>query len=126
LKPPTAGSVSHGGVFEKTIEPDKKVDTMKRIMSALAIASTMLAVPAFAQADKSQPAKPDVSVPSGQNSGAGVQGYPGNKNGPAAKEGTVGSSSGNNPTVKDQDASNIKGLPGNKSGPAVKKPSEPR
>jgi hypothetical protein len=122
LKPHKAAGVSNSGVLEKTIEPDMKVDTMKRIMSALAIASTMFVVPAFAQADKSPAAKPDVSSPSGQNSGAGIQGYPGNKNGPPANQGTVGSSSANNPTVKDQDAANIKGLPGNKSGPPAKKP----
>ncbi len=95
---------------------------MKRIICALAIASTTLAFPAFAQGDK-----PNVSVPSGQNSGAGIPGYPGNKNGPAANKGTVGSSAAmkpDNPTVRDQDAANIKGQPGNKSGPPAKKPSD--
>ena len=94
---------------------------MKQITRALAIASTvMLAAPAFAQADK-----PVIKAPSGQNSGAGVPGYPGNKNGPPANKGTVGASSATNPTAGDQDAANVKGLPGNKSGPAVRKPSDP-
>lgn len=100
---------------------------MKQITRALAIASTvMLAAPAFAQADKPQADKPDIKAPSTQNSGAGVPGYPGNKNGPATNKGTVGSSSATNPTVGDQDSANVKGLPGNKSGPPAKKPSEPR
>src|SRR5207247_7877676 len=41
-----------------------KVNTMKRIISGLGIAFTMLALPAFAQTDK-----PNVSVPSANNSG---------------------------------------------------------
>ena len=93
---------------------------MKQIIGALAIASTMLAVPAFAQADK-----PNVQAPSGQNSGAGVQGYPGNKNGPPANQATVGSNAATTPNARGEDAANVKGLPGNKSGPATKKPSEP-
>jgi hypothetical protein len=100
------------------------VNTMKRIISALAVALTTLALPAFAQTDK-----PNVSVPSANNSGAGIAGQPGNKNGPAANKGTVGSSTATNPenpTVSNQDAANVKGLPGNKSGPPAKKPSDQR
>src|SRR5689334_12898589 len=59
------------------------------------------------------------TAPSAQNSGAGIAGAAGNKNGPAARQGTVGSAS-QNPSVQQQDSSNIKGLPGNKSGPPVK------
>jgi hypothetical protein len=95
---------------------------MKQIIGALAIASTMLAVPAFAQ-DKPQD-KPNVQAPSGQNSGPGVQGYPGNKNGPPANQATVGSNAGTNPGMQSDDATNVKGLPGNKNGPPAKKPSE--
>ena len=63
MKPRTAAGVFHGDVFENAIEPDGKVDTMKQITRALAIASTvMLAAPEFAQADK-----PDIKAPSGQN-----------------------------------------------------------
>ncbi|RXT53688.1 hypothetical protein [Bradyrhizobium betae] len=58
--------------------------------------------------------------PSAQNSGAGIAGAPGNKNGPPARTGTVGSSS-QNQSVQEQDPSNIKGLPGNKSGPPAKR-----
>ncbi|TMJ78006.1 MAG: hypothetical protein E6G79_23660 [Alphaproteobacteria bacterium] len=97
---------------------------MKRIISALAVALSTLALPAFAQTDK-----PNVSTPSAQNSGAGIAGQPGNKSGPPAKKGTVGSSSTSNPenpTASNQDAAKVKGLPGNKSGPPAKKPSEQR
>lgn len=94
---------------------------MKWIVSALATALALTA-----SATVAQTTKPDVSAaPSAQNSGAGIAGQPGNKNGPAAKPGqTVGSSSDSqqNSTVQQQDTSNIKGLPGNKSGPAAKQP----
>jgi hypothetical protein len=55
------------------------------------------------------------------NSGAGVQGMPGNKSGPAAKpqQNPSGQSSGVN-----QDPSKVPGLPGNKSGPAPQKPAK--
>jgi hypothetical protein len=59
------------------------------------------------------------TAPSAQNSGAGISGSAGNKNGPAAQKGTVGSSQ-QNLSVQEQDPSNIKGLPGGKSGPATK------
>ena len=95
---------------------------MRSVMSTLAVALTLSAPVALAQT-----AKPDVSgAPSARNSGAGIVGQPGNKNGPAAKSGdTVGSSSNanqQNPTLQQQDTSNIKGQPGNKSGPAAKQP----
>ena len=58
--------------------------------------------------------------PSAQNSGAGIAGAAGNKNGPSADKNTVGSSS---PPIsaKEQDPANVKGLPGNKSGPPAKR-----
>jgi uncharacterized membrane protein len=95
---------------------------MRPIASALVFALALSAPIAVAQTTK-----PDVSgAPSAQNSGAGIAGQPGNKNGPAAKPGeTVGASSNSNqqnPTVQQQDTSNIKGLPGNKSGPPAKEP----
>lgn len=62
------------------------------------------------------------AAPSAQNSGTGVAGAAGNKNGPAADKGTVGSAGGNL-SVQEQDPSNVKGLPGNKSGPSAKSPS---
>lgn len=55
--------------------------------------------------------------PSAQNSGTGVSGAPGGKNGPPASSATTGS----NQSVQQQDSSGIKGLPGNKSGPPAKK-----
>lgn len=96
---------------------------MKRIMTASTLTLTVLSPAASGQTNK-----PDVSsAPSAQNSGAGIPGQPGNKNGPAVKPGeTVGSSSAtdqHNPTVQAQDPSNVKGLPGNKSGPPAKQPS---
>jgi uncharacterized protein with LGFP repeats len=91
----------------------------------ISLAALTLAV--SAPAALAQTTNLDVSAaPSAQNSGAGIAGQPGNKNGPAARPGdTVGSTSGANqinPTVQQQDTSNIKGLPGNKSGPPAKRP----
>jgi hypothetical protein len=60
------------------------------------------------------------TAPSAQNSGAGISGASGNKNGPAPEKGTVGSASQNLPT-QEQDPANVKGLPGNKSGPPAKR-----
>src|SRR3954453_1245939 len=97
---------------------------MLRIISLIALGLATLAVPVSAQTDK-----PNVSAPSANNSGAGIAGYPGNKNGPAANKGTVGSSQATNPvspTVGNQDAAKVRGLPGNKNGPAAKKPSDQR
>jgi hypothetical protein len=51
------------------------------------------------------------------NSGAGVQGMPGNKSGPAAKKNQNEQSTG-----VSHDQSKVPGLPGNKSGPAPEKP----
>ena len=96
---------------------------MKWIVSLAALALAATAPAALAQT------KPDVSAaPSAQNSGAGIAGQPGNKNGPAVTPSdTVGSSSTmnqQNPTVQQQDTSNIKGLPGNKNGPPAKRPDQ--
>ena len=93
---------------------------MKRILSTIVFSLAVTALPALAQTNNS----PNVSTPSGQNSGAGVSGYPGNKNGPAVK-GTVGSgtsTSQQNSAVQQQDAAKIPGMRGNKSGPAENKP----
>jgi hypothetical protein len=89
---------------------------MKRIIGVLVLASVTLALPASAQTDK-----PNVTAPSANNSGAGIAGQPGNKNGPAPNKGTVGSATNQeNPAVSNQDPANVKGLPGNKSGPPAK------
>jgi hypothetical protein len=90
-------------------------------MTASAIALAMMTTGALAQQTTTNP-----PVPSSQNSGAGISGAPGNKNGPAAQQpGTVGSATNNQTdrTVKDQDAAGIKGQPGNKNGPPAKTPS---
>jgi hypothetical protein len=55
------------------------------------------------------------------NSGAQVQGLPGNKSGPAARP--PGQSPSQNNT-QSQDWSGAKGLPGNKSGPAQQPPKQ--
>jgi len=63
------------------------------------------------------------TMPSGQNSGAGIPGKPGSKSGPAVKpsgETTGSDMSDHNRAVRQQDSSKIPGQPGNKSGPAVK------
>ncbi|MGJ4949298.1 hypothetical protein [Bradyrhizobium sp. HKCCYLS20291] len=94
---------------------------MKPMISLIACAFVVSATSALAQGGQ-QPTNP----PSAQNSGAGIQGAAGNKNGPAAtSSGTVGSTSTinqQNPNVSAQDPSNIKGMPGNKNGPPAKKP----
>jgi hypothetical protein len=108
-----------GGGRSQGVGAAMEVDVMKMMVSVVAVMLATSLVAASAQN------KPDVSVPSSQNSGAGIQGAPGNKNGPPAQKGTVGSaatSSQNDQTVKDQDSANVKGLPGNKSGPAPRKP----
>ena len=92
---------------------------MKLFVGALAVAFALSASGASAQTSQPNAA----NAPSSQNSGTGIAGQPGNKNGPAGKPGdTVGSSSGTNSTVQQQDTSSVKGLPGSKSGPAAKKP----
>jgi len=91
---------------------------MKAVLSMAILALAISAPPALAQTTS-----PGVSTsPSAPNSGAGVAGQPGNKNGPAAKSGdTVGSAAGaQKPSDQTQDTSNIKGLPGNKSGPPAR------
>jgi hypothetical protein len=67
-------------------------------------------------------AQPDATTAtSAGNSGTGITGAPGNKNGPAAtSDTTTGSNAQPNSTVQQQDSAKVKGLPGGKSGPAVK------
>lgn len=89
------------------------------------LSMAILALAISAPAALAQTTSPGVSTtPDAQNSGAGIAGQPGNKNGPAAKPGdTVGSAAGanqQNPANQTQDTSNIKGLPGNKSGPPAR------
>lgn len=93
---------------------------MNPMVSLVAVAMIAWSAAAFAQGEQ-----PNTAPPSAQNSGAGIQGAPGNKNGPPANKGTVGSSATterHNPNVSAQDPSNIEGKPGNQSGPAMKAP----
>ena len=113
-----------------------------RILTATVLLTAALVTPTMAQTQSSgasgyvqdqdkagttaqppnQPYKTDTSQdPSGatsaQNSGAGISGAPGNKNGPAARQGTVGS----NTSTQQQDPARVQGMPGNKSGPPAKR-----
>src|SRR5262249_11906708 len=99
------------------------VAMLKLLTGAAAIA--IVALPASAQTT-TPPARGQVTVPSGQNSGAGIPGKPGSKSGPAAKSSpeTTGSDmSDHNRAVRGQDSSKIPGQPGNKSGPSPSPPS---
>jgi hypothetical protein len=80
----------------------------------------MLASPALAQA----PASSAVKTPSAQNSGAGIPGQPGSKNGPSVNPGKdqTATSQQTNPTTSLQDTAKIPGKPGGKSGSAVMPP----
>jgi hypothetical protein len=63
-------------------------------------------------------------TPSTPNSGAGIPGQPGNKNGPPANAaGTTGSASSPNVSPSKEDAAKVPGKPGGKSGPPVMPPS---
>jgi hypothetical protein len=90
--------------------------------TTLIIASLALAI--SSPAALAQTTNPGVSTaPSAPNSGAGIAGQPGNKNGPAVNStNTVGSAADANRKNPAEDASNIKGLPGNKSGPPARQP----
>lgn len=94
------------------------------MMKLIAVAATLafFAGPALAQTNNGT-----MPVPSAQNSGAGIAGQPGNKNGPPAKQQTTGASSSTssaeNPT-RQEDSAKIPGKAGGKSGPTVKPPRE--
>jgi len=98
---------------------------MLRLLTG-AIALATVTLPASAQ-NTAPSGGGQVTVPSGQNSGAGIPGKPGSKSGPAAKpsssETTGSDTSDQNRAVRQQDSSKIPGQPGNKSGPAVTPPS---
>src|SRR5437763_2330855 len=65
---------------------------------------------------------PQVTVPSGQNSGAGIPGTPGTQSGAVPNSGTGGSNA-TNEAVREQDPGKIRGLPGTESGGTVFPPS---
>ena len=84
-----------------------------RLSRAIAILA-MVALPALAQTP---------TPPSSQNSGVGISGQPGGKNGPAPN--STATNEQKNPPTQLQDTSKVQGKPGGKSGPAVKPPSKP-
>jgi hypothetical protein len=86
----------------------------------LAGCAAVLAATLPASAQTSPGSAPQVTVPSGQNSGAGNPGMRGTESGPAPN-GT--GSNATNEAVRGQDAAKIPGLPGSKSGPPVHPPS---
>ncbi|WGS22601.1 MULTISPECIES: hypothetical protein [unclassified Bradyrhizobium] len=92
---------------------------MRTSTIALLIAGVITAGPTLAQTAAQNHAGA-TSSPSAQNSGTGIHGAQGSKNGPAPGQSTVGSNS-HNQHVQQQDSSKVKGLPGNKSGPPAKR-----
>src|ERR1700757_5402346 len=88
--------------------------TMKLLQAAALL--VLIASPAFAAENITTPSN---NVPGPQNSGAGIAGQPGGKNGPAAKvQGQVANSDQTNSTTRLQDTAKIPGKAGGKSGPA--------
>jgi len=98
-----------------------KITMTIKMMSAIMFALTMSALPAMAHTSAH-----DVSIPSVQNSGAGIPGLPGDEDGAAVQpESVLGSGAAlrpHNATVRELDAASIPGLPGTESGPSVKTP----
>jgi uncharacterized membrane protein len=91
---------------------------MKLLQAAALLA--LIASPAFAAQNT---AGPD-NAPSAQNSGVGIAGQPGGKNGPATNaQGQVAHSDQANSTTHLQDTAKIPGQAGGKSGPAVMPPA---
>ena len=89
---------------------------------ATASALALLALPAMAQTGTSTQ-----SPPSAQNSGTGITGAPGSKNGPALNQsGTTGTGSGesdHNKATQQRDSAKVPGMKGGKSGPAERSPN---
>jgi membrane protein implicated in regulation of membrane protease activity len=85
---------------------------MKALVAAALAILAFSVLPAMAQTTSTQPSN-------GQNSGTGIAGQPGGKNGPAAKS---HANDQTNPTTREQDSSKVQGKPGSKSGPAVTPP----
>ena len=92
-----------------------------KVLQATALLA-LIASPALALAQNTT--TPSNNGPSAQNSGAGISGQPGGKNGPAANaQGQVANSDQTNSTTRLQDTSKIPGKAGSKSGPAVMPPT---
>ena len=84
---------------------------MTKLPMFAAILAMLWAASASAQSTTPTPISP--------NSGAGVQGMPGNKNGPAVTPNAPSNSSAGQSGLQN-DVSKVPGAPGGKSGPAVK------
>jgi opacity protein-like surface antigen len=92
---------------------------MKLLQAATMLA--LIASPALAAQNTTTPSN---NAPSAQNSGAGISGQPGGKDGPASTmQGGASNSNQTNPTTRLQDTSKIPGKAGGKSGPAVMPPT---
>lgn len=92
---------------------------MKLLHAAALLA--LIASPAFAAPSTTGSSD---NAPSAQNSGVGIAGQPGAKNGPATNgRGQVANSNQTNPTTHLQDTAKIPGQTGGKSGPAVMPPA---
>lgn len=107
---------------------DQEGAEMLRSFAATVATLALLALPVAAQTPPAN-TPGQGTAPSGQNSGAGVPGLPGNKSGPAVRSpsGTSGAATGStsqqDPSVRQQDTSKVPGMPGSKSGPAERPPS---
>jgi hypothetical protein len=109
---------------------------MTRLLTGVAIATLLAAMPAMAQTSK-EPSNTGTTA-GATNSGPGVQGPPDTRTGPSTKGAAAedkfkipsadGDSSGEmgteNTTTPAQDSSGVKGLPGNKSGESMKEPAD--
>jgi hypothetical protein len=92
-------------------------------LSRAAALLALIASPVLAQ-NTTTPSNDRLNGPSAPNSGAGISGQPGGKNGPATKaQGQVANSDQTNPTTRLQDTGKIPGKAGGKSGPAVLPPT---
>ena len=108
-------------------KPLLEIDMMKW-MGSVAVALAMSTLTASADAtnphvpsvQNSGTAIPQVTTPSAGNSGAGIAGFAGNKNGLAAQPGMGRFGTVTNLAVAEQDPANVKGLPGSKSGPPAR------
>ena len=92
---------------------------MMKSLSVIAFALTMTALPALARTTN-----PKLSIPSAQNSGAGIPGLSGTEDGRAVQPGPGATARRYSFAIRDQDAAGIRGLPGAEAGSAVKPPSQ--
>lgn len=98
---------------------------LKIIVIPAVFAFAILPATAIAQTTNPSPNLEHQKVtPNTPNSGAGIPGQPGNKNGPPANAaGTTGSANSTAVSPSQEDAAKVPGKPGGKSGPPVMPPS---